>query len=86
MELVGGAVAAREQQQPERHLGDDDRLRERDQVRDPGARGRPAVGDEPGDGGGEAGRDHEERDRVVRRQHRADATLPRRRPGQVPGG
>ena len=35
VQLVGRALVVGEQQQPERDLGDDQRLREREQVRDP---------------------------------------------------
>ena len=47
MEIVGGAAVVGEEQQAEADLGDEQRLREGEQVRQPAARDAPPPVDEP---------------------------------------
>ena len=65
-EVVGRTLVAREEQQPEPDLRNEQRLREREQVRD-GPAGARAPGVERGRRGEEAHPDHEECVHVVHR-------------------
>ena len=68
VEPLRRAPVVGEEQEPEPDLGDEERLREREQVRDDPARlAPPVVGDGPDRSGAERRREHEECDGVVRR-------------------
>ncbi len=65
MQLVRGAALVGQQEQAEPDLCDEERLREREQVRDDAPRAAPAPVDEAADGRGQRRhRDHEVGERV----------------------